>query len=77
MLAHALLAFLIQHLPQNDTIPHGGCRHTTLIHRTELCNLCFDWRHSGLSNDSKDRLRNEMKIAKGLRFLKLMFEGLF
>ena len=76
MLTHALLAFLFQHLPQNDTIPQGVRRHITLIQIAELCNLCFDWLHSGLSNDSKDRLRNEMKIAKGLRLLKLMFEDL-
>ena len=77
MLAHALLAFLFLQLPQDDTIPQGVRRHITLVQIAELCNLCFDWLHLGFSNDSKDRLRNEIKIEKGLRLLKLMLEDLF
>ena len=61
MLAHALLAFLFQQLPQNDTIPQGVNCHTTLNHEV-FRNFYFDWRHSGFYNDSKDRLQSEMKI---------------
>ena len=69
MLAHALLAFLFLQLPQDDTIPQGvGC-HTTL-NRKVLRNLSFDWHHSGFHNESTDRLRSEMKFAKGLWVLK-------
>ena len=77
MLAHMLLAFLFPQLPQNDTTPQRVGSHRRLVLLKEFCNLCFDWLHSGLSNDSKDRLRNGMKIAKGLRLLKFMLEYLF
>ena len=66
MLTHALLAFLFQKLPQNDTIPRGvGC-HTALKCRV-LCNLSFYWAHSGFHNDNKDRLQSEIIITTGLR----------
>ena len=65
MLAHALLAFVFLQLPQNDTIPQKvGCH--TILDRKVLRNLSFYWPHSGFDNDSKDRLRSEMKFAKGL-----------
>ena len=65
MLAHALLAFLFLQLPQNDTIPQRvGC-HATL-NREVLRKLSFYWHHLGFYNESKDRLRSEMKFAKGL-----------
>ena len=76
MLAHALLAFLFLQLPQNDTIPQKVICHTTLL-REVFRNLSFYRHHSGYYIDSKDRLRSEMKIVKGLRFLKSMFQDIF
>ena len=53
MLAHALLAFLYQQPPQNDSFPEGvGC-HTTL-NRKLLCNLSFYYHNSGFYNGSSD-----------------------
>ena len=61
MLAQASLVFLFLQLPQNDTNPQGVGRHTP--HGTWVLRNCsFYWHHSGFDNDSKDRLRNEMKL---------------
>ena len=76
MLPHVLLAIFFLQLPQNGTIPQGVGSHTTL-NRNVLCNLSFDWLHSGLYNDSKNRLQSEMTIAKRLRLLKTMVQDFF
>ena len=70
MLAHALLAFLFLQLPQNDTIPQGVACHITL-HRLLFGDLSFYWHHSGLYNESKDPLKSEIIITKGLSLLKM------
>ena len=71
MLAHALLAFLFQQLPQNDTISQRmSCRHTTL-NLEVFRNLSSYWHHSSFYNDSKDRLQNETIITTGLRLLQM------
>ena len=59
MLAQVLLAFLFLHLLQNDTIPQGYFCHKTLFQKSVLCVFCFDWLHSGLRNDGKDRLKED------------------
>ena len=44
-----------------------GCHNTVQGIRIPMsCVLCFDWLHSGLSNNGKDRLRRKMIILKAL-----------
>ena len=70
MLAHALLAFLFQQLPQNDTIPQRmGC--LTTLNRKVFRNLSSYWHHSSFYNDSKDWLQSEIIIKTGLRLLEM------
>ena len=63
MLAHALLAFLFLQLPQNDTIPQQGGRHTPLGTGV-LGNCSFYWHHSGFDDNNMGRLVNEINITK-------------
>ena len=63
MLAHALLAFLFLQLPQNDTIPQQGGRHTPLASGV-LGNCSFYWHHSGFDDNNMGRLLNEINITK-------------
>ena len=63
MLAHALLAFLFLQLPQNDTIPQQGGRHTPLVSGV-LGNCSFYWHHSGFDDNNMGRLLNEINITK-------------
>ena len=72
MLAHALLAFLFQQLPQNDTIPQRVDCHTKLVQMAVFGEFYFDWPHSGFYNDSKDPLQSDILNTKGVKLLKSM-----
>ena len=72
MLAHALLAFLFLQLPQNDTIPQKGGRHTPLGTGV-LGNCSFYWHQSGFDDNNMGRLVNEINITKKIVVTKITF----